>query len=111
MSEFTYLNDMQGIQSFIMEHQLSFLFISRPNCSVCQVLLPQVQEMMEQYPSIKTGYIDASEVEEVAGYFSIFTAPVLLLFVEGKEYIREARIVHMDLFEDKVKRIYENVVG
>ena len=66
---------------------------------------------MMNYPEIKPGHINAAEVPEVAGAFSVFTAPVLLLFVEGKEYIREARIVQLDLFEEKIDKIYENVAG
>lgn len=111
MREFEDLKDMDRIESFIQENQLSFLYISRSNCSVCHALLPQVRELMTKYPEIKLGHINADIVEEVAGRFSIFTVPVLLLFVEGKEYLREARIVHMDLFDEKVNKIYENVMG
>jgi len=108
MREFIKLHSMEGIQAFILENQLTFLYISRPNCSVCHGLKPQVLKLMEQYPNIKLGHINADEVKEVAGRFSIFTVPVLLLFVEGKEYIREACIVHMDLFNEKLNKIYKN---
>lgn len=109
MREFKDLHSIEEIDTFINDHQLAFLYISMPNCSVCHGLLPQVQKLMENYPQIQLAHIDASEVEAVAGKFSIFTAPVLLFFVDGKEYVREARIVHMDLFNDKLKKIYENV--
>lgn len=111
MRELTDLNSIEMIDAFTEENELSFLYISRTNCSVCQALLPQVQELMEDYPEIKLGYINADDVPEVAGKFSIFTIPVLLLFYEGKEYIREARIVHMELFDEKINKIYKNVVG
>ncbi|HAM81550.1 thioredoxin family protein [Ornithinibacillus bavariensis] len=111
MREFIELKTLQEIDTFIAEKKLAFLYISRPNCSVCHGLFPQVKELMVKYPKISLGHIDASVVEAVAGRFSIFTVPVLLLFVEGKEYIREARIVHLDLMEDKIKKIYNNVVG
>lgn len=109
MKEFNTLTTRQEVDSFINDHELSFLFISRPNCSVCQGLLPQVKALMENYPYIHLGYINAEEVTEVAGQFSIFTVPVLLLFVEGKEYIREARIVHLQLLEEKIDKIYKHV--
>ncbi|OZU88929.1 thiol reductase thioredoxin [Virgibacillus indicus] len=111
MREFKELTDMEMTERFIEENKLSFLYISRPDCSVCHSLLPQVQELMMKYPEIKLGHINADDVQDVASRFSIFTVPVLLLFVEGKEYVREARIVHMDLFDEKVNKIYENVVG
>lgn len=111
MREFEELKNMEMVESFIKENQLAFLYISRPDCSVCHSLLPQVQELMKKYPEIKLGHINVEDVEGVAGRFSIFTVPVLLLFVEQKEYIREARIVHMDLFDEKINKIYENVIG
>lgn len=98
------------IDQFLENNELTFIYISREDCSVCHGLLPQVEQVFRKYPEVKCGIIDADEVPGIAGKFSIFTVPVLLLFVEGKEYLREARIVHMQPFEEKVKRIYENVV-
>jgi len=77
---------------------------------VCHGLQPQIENMLADYPKIQSRTVDASEVTEIAGKFNIFTAPVLLLFVHGKEYIREARIVHTEAFEQKITRIYENMV-
>lgn len=111
MRNFTELTSMEGIDVFIENNELSFLFISQPNCSVCHGLLPQVQQLMGKYPEINLGYINATDVTEVAGRFSVFTAPVLLLIVSGKEYIREARIVHMQLLDEKINKIYKNLVG
>ncbi|HLR67405.1 thioredoxin family protein [Virgibacillus alimentarius] len=111
MREFQHISSLAKIEQFISQNQLSFLFISQTNCSVCKGLLPQMKQLMSKYPKIQLGYIDASEVEAVAGRFSVFTAPVLLLFVDGKEYIREARIVHLQRLEEKIDKIYENLVG
>ena len=111
MRQFKELSSLDAIDTFLKEHNLAFLYISRTNCSVCHALLPQVKQLMAAYPEIKLGHINVDDVEAVAGRFSIFTIPVLLLFVEGKEYVREARIVHMDLFKEKIDKIYKNVVG
>lgn len=110
MREFQTLTSLNMIDGFIKEHPLAFLYISRPNCSVCHGLLPQVKDLMANYPDIQLAHINAAEVPEIAGKFSIFTVPVLLLFVEGKEYIREARIVHMNLLKDKIDKLYKNIL-
>lgn len=110
MCDLAELTTNRMIDEFLHEHQLAFLYISQPNCNVCHGLLPQVQQLMEKYPKIKLGHINAAEVMEVASRFSVFTVPVLLLFVGGKEYIREARIVHMDLLDQKINKIYKNIV-
>ncbi|MFB4167982.1 thioredoxin family protein [Virgibacillus sp. JSM 102003] len=111
MRSFNELHSIDEVNQFKDNHQLALLFISRPNCSVCHGLLPQVKELMEDYPAIKLGHVNADEVQEIKGYFTIFTVPVILVFVEGKEYVREARIVHMDLFDQKINKIYKNLIG
>ena len=110
MKPFTELTTLQAINECIERHQLVFLYFTTPNCSVCHGLLPQIERILARYPHIRTARIDASIAREAAGQFSIFTAPVLLLFVDGKEYIREARIVHTAQLDKQIARIYENVV-
>lgn len=103
MNELTTLNE---VEQFIGQHPFSFIYVSRTNCGVCHALLPQVEELLKQFPNIHLGFINADIVEEIAGYFSIFTVPAMLLFVDGKEYLREARFVHMQLLEEKISKIY-----
>lgn len=111
MSKFKRLTSISEIDSWIENHKLSFIYIYQDNCSVCHGLLPQVKQVLQNYPKIQPGIVNADQVKEIAGKFSVFTVPVLLLFVEGKEYIREARIVQMKLFEEKIKKIYSYVVA
>ncbi|MCR8844481.1 thioredoxin family protein [Paenibacillus sp. SC116] len=110
MREMESLTSLEEVNAFIQRHPLAFLYISSTDCSVCHALYPQIQRLMIHYPEIRLGTVNAQEVTEIAGSFSVFTVPVLLLFVEGKEYVREARIVHLDLLDEKIKRVYENVI-
>ncbi|MCC8353205.1 thioredoxin family protein [Bacillus sp. PK3-037] len=107
MKEVTELLSLNAIENFINRHQLSFIYISRPSCIVCHAVLPQLRELLEQFPHIKLGHVNADSVEEVAGRFSVFTVPVLLLFIEGTEFLREARFVHFEQLEQKLKRVYQ----
>ncbi|GAE94987.1 thioredoxin [Gracilibacillus boraciitolerans JCM 21714] len=105
---FQTLYSIKEIDQFIEANQLSFLYIAKNNCSVCHSLLPQIEKIMNNYINIATGYILIDDLPSIAGCLSIFSAPVLILFVEGKEYLREARIVHLDHFQDKLDKIYAN---
>ncbi len=107
MREMSELHSIEKVERFIDKHQQSFLYISRTNCSVCHVLLPQVKEMISNYPAIELAHVNAGDLEEIAGHLSIFTVPVLLLYVEGKEIIREARSVQMEQLNHKIRKIYE----
>ncbi|MGN1400989.1 MAG: thioredoxin family protein [Bacillus sp. (in: firmicutes)] len=103
------LKSLTLVEKFIKDHPFSFVYISRTNCGVCHALLPQLKKLLEEFPSIQLGYINADDLEEIAGYFSIFTVPALLLFVDGKEMIREARFVHMQVLQEKISKIYDMI--
>ena len=62
---------------------------------------------MTDFPHIQTRQVNAEEITELAGFLSIFTVPVLILFADGKEMMREARFVHVEEFKEKIKKIYE----
>lgn len=111
MRYFQELTNLEMMEQFIDNTKLSLIYVSKTNCSICHALLPQVQKLMQKYPRMELGQINVDTVREVAGQWSLFTAPVLLLFLDGKEISRDARIVHMDLFEQKLDKIYINVVG
>jgi hypothetical protein len=74
-------------------------------------LLPQVEEVMEDFPKIETGLVNAGKVEEIAGFLMAFTVPVLVLYADGREYLREARIVQVEKFKEDVAKIYEGFFG
>lgn len=107
--EFQEITSLNEVERLIDESPLAFLYITLPNCSVCHGLQPQIEAMLSGYPKINARHVDASKVPEIAGRLNIFTAPVLLLFVDGKEYIREARFVQTALLDEKIARIYGNM--
>lgn len=102
----TELFSIEEVEQFKSNHHLAFLYISKTNCSVCHALLPKVQEVMDHFPKIQMAFINVDDVPEIAGHLSIFTAPVLILYVDGKEILREARFVHLDQFRHKVEKVY-----
>ncbi|RST74088.1 thioredoxin [Siminovitchia acidinfaciens] len=103
------VHSLKEIKATIDEHQLTLLYISRPNCSVCHALLPQVEELLVDFPSIISIHADADEIPEIAGEYSIFTVPVVLVFSDGKEMIRKARFVPMGELRDQLEKVVDYV--
>ncbi|WP_226584823.1 thioredoxin family protein [Halobacillus litoralis] len=87
------IHSIENLNAFVNEEMLSIVYVSRPGCSVCHGLLPQVENLLDDYPKIKARQVNADEVPEVAGQFSVMTVPAVLLYSEGKELFRKARFV------------------
>lgn len=106
MKKINELITIEMVEEFLEDHALSFLFISQPDCSICHALLPKLRDLLEHYPLISLGHIDAATVKEVAEKFSVFTAPIMLLIIDRKEYLREDRFVRFELLDERLERIY-----
>jgi hypothetical protein len=52
-------------------------------------------------------YIDLEKIELAKGKFSVFTIPTILMFINGKEFIREARYISVEDLRNKKLRYYE----
>lgn len=107
MKELEELRSIEAIERFIQDHTFSFVYVSRQDCSVCHAILPKLRQLLEQFPRISLGHIQGEAVGEIASRYLIFTAPVLLLFVEGKEHLREDRFVLFGALEKKLKNMME----
>jgi|SRR5690625_4384577 len=104
------LMSLDEVDAFIMNNELAFLYITQPNCSVCHGLKPQLIPILEQYNQLATASIDSSQIPAIAGQLNIFTVPVALLFVNGKEYFRKARFIPLAELNDELERVYTNMV-
>ncbi|CAN7569938.1 thioredoxin family protein [Rossellomorea sp. LjRoot5] len=101
------VHSLKAIHEKLEAEKLLLLYISRPDCSVCHALLPQVEEMLKDFKSVRSIHADAEEIPEIAGEFSIFTVPVIIVFVDGKEMVRKARFVPIDELHSQISRLTE----
>ena len=71
------------------------------------VLRPKVQELIEQeFPKIELVIVDSVEHPELAGEYHIFANPTLLVFFDGKEYIRKSKYVAIAELRTEISRLY-----
>lgn len=101
------INNLNELQSFINNNTFAFLYVSSKNCSICAPLFLKVKEMLSKFPNINLRKMDLDELPEVGSTLSLFTVPMMILFIEGRETFRESRFVKINEFKKSIKRIYE----
>ena len=103
---------MERINSYedwtrLVQDQISFLlFVKTDNCSVCDGLLPQVVALQLD-DAVPFYLVNVAETPEIAGQLSLFTAPVVLLYKNGREYARFARFVQIRELKKRLAELYE----
>lgn len=82
-------------------------YFSTEVCSVCKVLKPKVEKLIQtEFPKIKLVYINSDKLPEVAAQSQVFAAPTILIFIDGKEYIRKSRNIGVSELQREIERPY-----
>ena len=82
-------------------------YFSTTECNVCKVLKPKVMELvLSEFSQISLVYVETNLQPEVAAQNRIFAVPTLLVFFDGKEYIRKSRNFGLDELRKELLRPY-----
>lgn len=101
------MQTLDTIQQTLQTHDAVMLYFSAPSCNVCHALKPKLTEaVMNEFPAFVIESIDISETPEIASTFTVFTIPTVLIFFQGREFLRKSR--HMSVAEvtDAIRRPY-----
>ena len=102
--------EIQDIEQLITEKAAVLLYFYNDNCAPCKILRPKVQELVQDnFPNIEFRLINAEQFPATSAQFGIFASPALLVFFEGKEYIRESKNISIGELNDKIERIYNMI--
>ena len=93
------------MKEMIKREEFILFYLSRPSCGVCTALKPKIEQIAGKYSPLKAVYFNLDKDESVAGQYSIFTIPCILVYAKGKEWIREARYISVGDIDSQLKRL------
>ena len=99
------LTSTQELDAQLASKGLVLAYFTTPDCGVCKALKPKLEEVLAIYESIRAYEIDVAANPDAAGQHSIFTLPGLLVYADGKEYLREARYMSVASIESQLARL------
>jgi len=98
---------IKDIEHLVVDNAAVLLYFYNDNCAPCKILRPKVQDLVQDYfPNIEFRLIDAEQFPATSAQYGVFASPTLLVFFEGKEYIRESKNISIGELHDKIARIY-----
>lgn len=108
----TTLHDLSELKDRLNTDLALVLYFSSPSCNVCRVLRPKLMEALEkEFPSIGRYHADIALSPDIAAEFQIFSAPTIIVFFEGREFIRKGRAVSVDGLLQEIRRPYELMIS
>lgn len=104
---YTTLHSTGDFNQAINQHKIALIYFSHEECNVCKVLKPKIGKLIsEHFPSITLFYCNTIKNPEISAQNRIFTVPTILLFIEGKEFIRKSRNIGVEELGELIERPY-----
>ena len=104
---------LSEITHIIQEQAAVALYFKGARCSVCEVIEPKIKELLsDHFPKFSFhSFLQNEETAPIAAHFSVFNAPTLLLFLEGKEVLRTGKNTSISQLRSQLARPYEICFG
>ena len=99
---------LEELQNIIRTEVGVLLYFSGENCNVCHALRPKFKELFDaEFPQLKQIYLDAHENIEISAHFQVFSVPTMMVFMDGREFVKEGRSVSLYQLKEKLSRPYK----
>ncbi len=86
---------------------LAVWFSGGPECGVCRVLQPKIAALMrDRFPRIGLYRVDGTVHPDIAAAHRVFAVPTLLVFFDGREWIRHSRNLSLGRLQAEIERPY-----
>lgn len=100
------LDSVESIDNIVKDNEMVLVYFGNSTWGVCVDLKPKVLALLAKYTRIKVIYVDVDRSQNVAINYNIFTIPGIIVFVDGKESIREARHISIGDIDNRINRYY-----
>ncbi len=94
------------VDNLIKSNNIVLLYFCSSSCCVCRSINPKITELLKKYPNIKIVEIEAEKDLEISAQYNVFTVPSIIMYIDGKEVIRESRYMSLIDLESKIFRYY-----
>jgi len=102
------MQTIEEINNIIKQNPAVMLYFSAPTCNVCHALKPKLLEAINSnFKEFEIVSIDVSVEQDIAAHFSVFAIPTVLIFLDGREFLRKSRHMSIDEVVREIKRPYE----
>ena len=84
-----------------------FILFGGPACGVCKSIRPQLKVMLEEhFPEMQSAYVDCETSPEICAQFSVFSLPVVKVFIDNKLIAEEFGAFSIYQLKEKLDRPY-----
>jgi len=104
------ISNLSEFEEICVKNTSVLFYFSNLSCAVGEALEPKVIDLLKNdFPKIPFYFIDMNANPEISAKNSVFVAPSILVFFDGKETIRKSRNISLFELSEAIERIYKLV--
>lgn len=93
-------------KDFTLEKGIRLAYLSTTTCCACTALKPKIEKFIEKYPNCKLKEVKSEESLNIVSQLGIFMFPAIILYIDGKEVLREAKYISVLELEKTIDRYF-----
>jgi len=91
-----------------MTEENTILYFWNASCSVCGPLYEKLEQLIEkEFPYLSIQKIDIAMHPDLRAKYQVFSSPLIILLLDGKEFLRSSGNVSLQELKQKIGRLYE----
>jgi thioredoxin-like negative regulator of GroEL len=109
------INDLDtpaAFDAFLRAHPAAAVYFGSADCGVCHALWPKLVALCdEQFAHLALARVDIELAPALAARQGVFTVPVVVVYFEGKEWVRKAGAFAPAALAQEIARPYTLLFG
>lgn len=99
--------NIETIKNFINANEIAIVYFSNHGCGVCPVIKSKLDDILASKEKARILEVNIEDNQNLSGEFSVFSAPLGIVYVLEKETIRFGRNVDLLALEHDIERYIE----
>lgn len=105
------ISSMEALDLRKKQADMLLVYFGSVSCGVCRELLPKLEALLARYPGIQAVKADPETAPALSAAYQVFSVPAILLFIQGKQTVREAGIISLADLGQRLTRYHTLFYG
>lgn len=92
----------------LTQEENTILYFWNSSCSVCEPLYDKLEILItDHFPKLQIKKINIAESPDLRTKYGVYSSPLIILLLDGKEYLRSGGNVSTPEIKQKIHRLYQ----
>ena len=106
------IKNLNELESEITQSLGVLVYFSNDVCNVGKALMPKIELLVnEKFPRLNMVQVNTKETPDISAQHMIFTVPCIVVYMGGKEFLRESRNISVEALSSKLEEVYKQLIG